>query len=185
MANTTFLNHVDTEKVDELLEQTKTNAEYFNSVTKRVTQEYSKTLDKLMGDITKIIDDRDIETSEIERYFLELSNVVYFMGSKLEQLGVFSDIADAAEKEVFNKAYLEYQLKDADKKNKTTVQETTSYAQGQSQYETVITNIYEHAYKLMKFKIDAAQTMISTLSKLLSKRMQDDMLASNSSLNRG
>ena len=56
MANTTFLNHVDTEKVDELLEQTKTNAEYFNSVTKRVTQEYSKTLDKLMGDITKIID---------------------------------------------------------------------------------------------------------------------------------
>lgn len=185
MANTTFLNNINTEKVETLLEQTKTNAEYFNTVTKKVVQEYSKDLDILMGTITKIINDRDIETYEIERFFLELSNMVYFMGSKLEQLGVFSDMADAAEKEVFNKAYLEYQVKDIDKKNKTTVQETTSYAQGQSQYETIITNIYEHAYKLIKFKIDAAQTMISTLSKLLSKRMQDDQFANNSSLNRG
>ena len=184
MANTTYLNNVDTQKVDELLEQTQKNSEYFNNITKKVTQEYSKDLDKLMAKVGSAIQDRDIETSEIEKFFLELSNLVYFMGSKLEQLGVFSDMADAAEKEIFNKAYLEYQVKDIDKKNKTTVQETTSYAQGQSQYETIITNIYEHAYKLMKFKIDAAQTMISTLSKLLSKRMQDEQLANNSQFNR-
>lgn len=118
-------------------------------------------------------------TETIEKYFLALSNYVYFMGEKLETLGTYDAMSKAAYKQVYNTAYLNNQIKDAEKKNKTTVAENTAIAENSAIYEGTVNDIYSKAYKIVKNKIDAAQTMISTLSKIMSKRIQEQQFSNN------
>lgn len=174
MANTTYLDNVDTDKVDALMAQTDKNVEYFNEVTKKVANSYSEHLDKLMQKFYnrhKAV--KDIPTEELESLYLELTNLLYFMGDKLEALGIYSDMSKAAKQEVYNKAYLDNQIKDTDKKNKTTVAENVAVAESAAQYESVVNSIYERAYKIIKYKIDAGYELVNTLRKVLSRRMQE------------
>jgi sRNA-binding carbon storage regulator CsrA len=179
MANETYLNNVDTQKVSFLMEETGKNVEYFNSVSAETAEKYTKHLDVLMKELYKtLVKPSEVPTSVLEQNVLELTNLIYFMGDKIESLGVFDDMSGAAAKEVYNKAYLDYQVKDAvDKKNKTTVAECTAVAEQSAQYETVVNSIYEHAYKIVKFKIEAAYKMVDVLRKIISHRMQEESLS--------
>lgn len=176
--NTTFLNNVDTNKVTELLDKTAQNVEYFNTITKQVTEEYTEHLDRLMKEFYKMQKDLDnVPTEKLESIYLELTNLLYFMGTKLEQLGMHSDMSKAMKQEVYNKAYLDNQIKDVEKKNKTTIAENQAVAEEASKYESAVNSIYERAYKVIKFKIDAGYEFVNTLRKVISRRMQETELA--------
>lgn len=176
--NETFLSNIDEEKVQELMNDTDSNVEYFNKVATETAIKYTEPLDKLMRKIYSNIVNKDATDIQLEKYYLELTNTVYFMGDKLEQLNISGDMAKASEKEVYNNAYLANQVKDSEKKNKTTVAENQAVAEQESQYEAVVSSIYDHAYKMVKFKIDAAKDMINTLRKVISRRMQEQQLSS-------
>ena len=47
----TFLNSVDTERLDKLFRETNTNVQYFNTVCNSLVEEYSSSLDNLMKDL--------------------------------------------------------------------------------------------------------------------------------------
>ena len=176
--NETFLSNIDEEKVQELMNDTDSNVEYFNKVATETAIKYTELLDKLMRKIYSNVVNKDATDGQLEKYYLELTNTVYFMGDKLEQLNINGDMAKASEKEVYNNAYLANQVKDSEKKNKTTVAENQAVAEQESQYEAVVSSIYDHAYKMVKFKIDAAKDMINTLRKVISRRMQEQQLSS-------
>ena len=176
--NETFLSNIDEEKVQELMNDTDNNVEYFNKVATETAIKYTEPLDKLMRKIYSNVVNKDATDAQLEKYYLELTNTVYFMGDKLEQLNINGDMAKASEKEVYNNAYLANQVKDSEKKNKTTVAENQAVAEQESQYEAVVSSIYDHAYKMVKFKIDAAKDMINTLRKVISRRMQEQQLSS-------
>lgn len=176
--NEAFLANVDEEKVQELMNDTNTNVEYFNKIATETSVKYTELLDKLMRKIYSNAVSKEATDEQLEKYYLELTNTVYFMGDKLEQLNISCDMAKASEKEIYNKAYLANQIKDTEKKNKTTVAENQAVAEQESQYEAVVSSIYDHAYKMVKFKIDAAKDMINTLRKIISRRMQEQQLSS-------
>lgn len=170
MAYTTFLNNVNKEKVKELMSKTADNVAELDNVLENVVASYSAELDEVMSTYPyKQLG--NLETDELEAYCLELSNLLYFMGAKLEQLGIHNDMSKAAKQEVFNKAYLANQTIEGSKK--PTVAENTAIAEQTAQYETVVNNLYDRAYKILKFKIDAAFEMVGTLRKIISRRMQE------------
>lgn len=178
MANTTYLNNVNTDSVQSLMDSTTENVKYFNDTALTTAREYTKPLDILMSKLYKIVvNPQNIETHTLENYYLELTNTLYFMGEKLEQLGVFGDMSKAAAKEVYNKAYLDNQIKDSERKNKTTVAENQAVAEESSKYESVVNSIYDHAYKITKYKIDAAYEMVGTLRKIITHRIQEESLS--------
>ena len=173
-----FINDIDSNKVDSLMEQTENNVQYFENVTNKVVQSYSEYMDNIMKNIyVDIIQNPSAPIETVEKYFLELSHAIYFMAEKLEQLGVYNAMSKAAYKEIYNKAYLDNQIKDTEKKNKTTVAENQAVAENVAMYESVVSDIYDKAYKILKNKIDAAQTMVSTLSKTLSRRMTENQFS--------
>lgn len=177
MANVTYLNNIDTQKVDALLKDTDNNVEYFTSVSNSVIEAYATDLDNIMKSIYKdIISKDEVEYPCLERYYLELTNLLYFMGDKLEEVGIKDDLSKAAAKEVYNKAYLDNQIKDVEKKNKTTVAENQAVAEEYSKYESTVNFIYSRVYKQLKYKIDAAYEMVNTLKKIITKRIQDESL---------
>ena len=171
----TFLHNIDTDKLKNIFNNTKENVQYFEDTCKEVVRQYSEPLDNLMSDLyVECIQKEDPSTSVLERYYLELSNLVYFMIDRLEQLGVYADMAKSASKEVYSKTYLANQVKEnATGKNKTTVAELQAQADIASQYESVVSSIYDHAYKVVKGKVSAAQDMMNTLRKILSVKTSE------------
>lgn len=175
----TFLNDINVARVQELMNMTTQNVEYFNQTCASVVKQYSESLDNLMSDLyVDCIKNKNVTTDILEQYYLELSNMIYFMIDRLEQLGVYADMSKSASKEVYSKSYLSNQVKESGTgKNKTTVAELQAQAEIDSQYESVVASIYEHAYKVVKGKIDAGQTMINTLRKIITHRMNEEQLS--------
>lgn len=145
---------------------------FFNNVI----DEYSSNLDNLMKGIKQdILDVGNVPINVLENYFIKLSTEVYFMSSTVEKLGLFDSLSKAKAQETYDTKYLEYQQEKVDGK-KPTVAEISAKANLESMYDETLAGIYAKAYKTIKNKISAAETMISTLSKILSHRMQESQL---------
>lgn len=138
---------------------------------------YTSVLDDVMQRIYTELQQDNLPVDLLERYCLELSNVLYFMGDRLESLGIYDDISKAMYKEVYNRAYLDNQIKDTDKRNKTTVAENQAHADEVAKTQATVNAIYARAYKQVKYKIDAGQEMVNTLRKILTKRIQEMQLS--------
>jgi len=177
--NETFLKSTDVEKVQKLMNDTETNVDYFNSTVIQVVKKYSESLDNLMSDLyIECIKNKNATTDILEQYYLELSNMIYFMIEKLEQISVFADMSKSASKEVYSKSYLSNQVKESGTgKNKTTVAELQAQAEIDAQYETIVSSIYDHAYKVVKGKIDSGKDMMNTLRKIITHRMTEEQLS--------
>lgn len=171
----TFLESFDETVMNKVVEQTKLNAQYFNDTVEKVTKEHSKDLDEIMYDLSVALTGDDaISDLALERFYGELTNILYFTGEKLEKLAVLSDMAKSASKESYNKVYLDNSsLKDEKGKSKNTVAENQAIAEQTTMYESTVSTIYEHAYKSLKFKIEGGYEMCTTLKNIMKKRMQE------------
>ena len=81
---------MDINKINESMSYTKDNVSLINSMVTQVVSEYSEDLDKVMKNImSEIIGVELPAIVTVEKYFVELSGVLYFMCSEVEKLGVF------------------------------------------------------------------------------------------------
>lgn len=155
------------------------NVDYAFEVANSTVNSQTNDLNDLMkGIYNDIISVEEPATESIEKYFLALSNCLYFLGERLEKVGLYDDISKSQAKEKYNNAYAA-SVNPVDSKKKATVAEAQTLAETASVSENLVSIIYARSYKIFKYKIDAAQTMLSSLSKMLSKRMQDAQLSSN------
>lgn len=175
---TTFLDGIDTQRLNNKFETTNSNVQSFQGICERVVEYYTNDLDNLMLQIREnVVDVDDVDTNTIERYFLKLTNHLYFMGVQVETLGVYDDLSEIAAKEEYNKTFIDSQgIAPSDLKSKVTVAERQAIAEESAKYGFTVNSIYNRAYKIIKFKIESAQEMVKTLSKVLSKRMTEMQL---------
>lgn len=167
----TFLNSIDMDEVNNIINDTASNVESFNNTFLKIAKSYSEPLDNLMSDLyVDCIKNENPDTKTLEKYYLELANLLYFMNEKLEQLGIYDDMSKSSAKEVYSKSYLENQVKELNGKNKTTVAELQATAELKAQYPLVVNNLYSRAYTTLKNKISSGQDMLSTLRKIISGR---------------
>ena len=125
-----------------------------------------------MNDLySAVTQEHEAETPTLERYYLELTNMLYFMAQRVEQLNVYADMAKAQAKEVYNKSYLiNSAAKDEKGKSMRTVAENTALAEEDSKYESTLETIYKSAYSVAKAKVQAGFEMVNTLRKILTVR---------------
>ena len=161
-------------KLNELEEK----VDLFSSITNKVIKENSADLDDLMSYIKQLVTQEDaISTESVERAYAELTNLLYFMTDKIEKLNVYSDISKANSKEAYNKSYISACIeKDERGKSIRTINENVAVAESETQYESTMSSIYDHAYKTLKLKVDMGLEMVSTLKNILRKRMNEDYL---------
>lgn len=146
-----------------------------------IVNSYTADLDSLMRDIqTDIVGIDDCPIGIIERYFIELSSAIYFIGSKVEKLGIYDGVSKLSFKEKYNNAFINYSSLDVNTGKKRTAAEITALSERDTIYENTTNDIYSRAYKIVKSKVDSAETVCSTLSKVLSHRMQNENSAAMS-----
>lgn len=168
-----ILNDTDINVVNETFENVEKNGDLYLSISEKLVASYTTDFDELMRDLKVDIIDNEPTDDLLERYLLELNNILYFLGTKLESVGIKEDLSKMAAKEVFNTAYLDSREKDSERKNKTTIAELTAIAEEKSKYEVIINSIYSRVYKQLKFKMDAGYDMVNSIRKIITKRIQD------------
>ena len=166
----------DKMKIEEVVEESEENSVYYTSISDTLVSSYSSDLDDLMNKIKANCVDQDPSDKLLESYTMELSNALYFVGQKLETVGIKDDLTKMAAKEVYNDAYLKYLDVGAGGK-KPTVAELTALSEDDAKYQTVINSIYSRVYRQLKYKVDAAYEMLSSIRKIISKRMQENQLS--------
>jgi division protein CdvB (Snf7/Vps24/ESCRT-III family) len=167
---------MDEKRLTEIISKVTDDSTQVSEIIDNVVNEYSIDLDKVMDDIhNNVICDQCPAIMTIEKYFLELSNCLYRMCEKVERLGVFDSISRSKAQETYNMKYLEHQASNMGKTGakKPTVAESTANAEMEALYDRTVNDIYSRSYKILKNKISAAETMVSTLSKILSHRIQE------------
>ena len=170
---------MDINKINESMSYTKDNVSLINSMVTQVVSEYSEDLDKIMKNImSEIIGVELPAIVTVEKYFVELSGVLYFMCSEVEKLGVYDSLSKLKAQETYNNSYLNSSIptQTGPGTKKKTVAEITAIAENDSSYDRTVNDIYNRAYKILKSKVSAAETMISTLSKIMNHRMQESQL---------
>lgn len=147
----------------------------FTNLFDLILTRYTNDIDKVLKEINDnlIINKICPSSDDIEIYMLKLNNEIYKLSDNVERIGIYDSVSKAIYKDCYNQIYLNNQVKDSEKKNKTTVAELTALSEQGTVYESLVNDVYNKVYKTMKIKLDAAQSMLATLSKLLSKRMQD------------
>ena len=148
----------------------------FTNLFDLILTRYTNDIDKVLKEINDnlIINKICPSSDDIEMYMLKLNNEIYKLSDNVERIGIYDSVSKAIYKDCYNQIYLNNQVKDSEKKNKTrSVPELTALSEQGTVYESLVNDVYNKVYKTMKIKLDAAQSMLATLSKLLSKRMQD------------
>lgn len=178
---------IDVTKLEEYMNSLQASVSEFDAITEKIIQENSADLDSLMADLKEAVTQEEAaSTDTIERYYAELSNLLYFMADRLERLSVFRDMSKAKNKEAYNKAYLSFSSeKDEKGKSVRTVNENTALAETESQYDSTVNLIYSSVYDAVKLKVDMAQEMVNTLKNILKKRINESYLNAQLSSMRG
>ena len=152
------------------------NKSEVENIVDKVVSSYTDSLTQIMMEIDdNIVKVDNPSTDIIEKYFLMLSNALYFVSERTERVGIYDDISKLAFQEAYNLAYLDSQNKNngVSGAKKPTVAESTAEAENSTVEQATINMLYSRAYKMIKVKIDAAQNMVGTLSKIMSRRIQE------------
>lgn len=161
------MNKEQEEKVQQVREKVDLDSRQIMKVVNEIIQPYVEDLDNYADFVKSIITDYDkVPTpQELDDMMMNLSIYIYYASGMQEQLGIKDDIAKALYKEMYHSA--------RDSIEKGTVADKDSLAELAAQSEYLTSMIYKRSYSVVKAKVSAAQEMLSSVKKIISRRMSE------------
>ena len=161
------MNKEQEDKVQKVREQVDLDSKQIMNVVNDIIKPYTEDLDEYVDFVKSIITDYDkVPTpQELDDMMMNLSIFIYYASGMQEQLGIKDDIAKALYKEMYHSA--------RDSIEKGTVADKDSLAELASQSEYLTSMIYKRSYGIVKAKVAAAQEMLSSVKKIISRRMSE------------
>lgn len=146
------------------------NAELIDRIVSDIISPYTKDLDNYVAFVRSCLKEGEhpLTDGELEDISNNMATYIYYASGMCEQLGVRDDIAKAIYKETYNNARLDL--------DKGTIDDKNSIAESKSQQEQLVSICYNRAYKTLKAKVEAAQEILSSVKKVLTKRINDMQL---------
>ena len=143
------------------------NSSQIQEIVEGITKPYCKDLDNYVDFIKSILADGENPptSQELDDFCMNLSVYIYYASGMQEQLGIKDDIARAIYKEMYHSS--------RDSIDKGTVADKDSLAELASQQEYLVSVCYKRAYNIIKAKVSAAQEMLASVKKVISRRMQE------------
>lgn len=162
--------NINISKVKEIQNHIENNADKINEIVNAIILPYTKDLDEYILFIKDILKDGENPptVSELEDFCMNLSTNIYFASGMQEQLGIRDDIAKAIYKEVYNTV--------REKSANGTIADKNTLAELASQQEYLTNICYSRAYKMIKSKVEAAQEILASCKKIISRRIAETEL---------
>jgi len=160
---------IPVEEIVKRLSRVNENGLKLDAVVNAVVSELTKDLDEFVASIYKMISDKsvDVPDVDIEYAILQLPCHMYFLSSKMEDLGLREDIARGLERERYNEIFQATEGRVSDKEGAAEVG---------SQREALVTAVNSRAYRKVKAKLEYASATLESLKKVLTNRISDKEL---------
>lgn len=158
----------------------KIDPERMRSVSQRVdglSREVVEMADQIANDVCADLDDymkgideiltnqkNPVSDYQLDDFVLNLSSLLYMVSDAQENLGIKEDVARAIQKEVYNRVR---------EKAQGTVADKDTAAELQCQEESIITIVYARAYKKVKLRVEAANEMVNSVKKVMTRRIAE------------
>ena len=169
-------NNVALDDLNELKEQTEQYTDIILSVTDKIVNRICSGLDKLVLDIRNELSRVDDMSDKDLNYFVsQLPVEMYYVSTKLENVGVATDAATALRKEKYDHHYLRSEGR--------TINDKQSDANRAIVNEEMIEVAHQRAYKKIKCKLEYADSILNSLKKVLNYRIAAMELSSKSEYN--
>lgn len=154
-------------KVQKVREQVDLDSQQIMNVVNEIITPYTQELDNYVDFVKGIITNYDNPPTaqELDDFIMNLSVFIYYASGMQEQLGIKDDIAKALYKEMYHSA--------RDSIEKGTVADKDSLAELASQSEYLTSMIYKRSYGIVKAKVASAQELLSSVKKIISRRMSE------------
>ena len=161
------LSDIDKNAVSGIQSKVESHSTVLSNIVDSIIEPYCKDLDRYVMFIKECLHDGETPPTndELDDFCMNLSTLIYFAGGMCEQLGIRDDISKAVYKEVYNDA--RSALSDG------TVADKDSIAELQAQQEQITNVCYNRAYRIVKAKVDAAQELLASCKKVLTRRTQE------------
>lgn len=155
------------DKIKQLREDVEKNSEKLESIIQEIIEPYVRDLDEYMDFIDEILRDANNPPTaqELDDFCLNLSVVIYYASGMQEQLGIKDDIANAIYREMYHSA--------RDTITNGTIADKNSLAELASEQEYLTSVLYKRAYTTVKAKVANAQEVLSSIKKIISRRMSE------------
>lgn len=154
-------------KISEIRHKVEVDSEQLQKIVDEIIKPYVIDLDNYVDFVRGILKDGENPPTaqELDDFCLNLSVYIYYASGMQEQLGIKDDIARAVYKEMYH-TY-------RDSIQKGTISDKDSLAELASQSEYITSVLYKRAYSQVKAKVAAAQEIMSSIKKIISRRMQE------------
>ena len=151
-------------KIRQLQKRIDANSDIVDSIVNRLVSDYCKPLDEYMEFIRNILNDavNPPTDRELDDFVLNIPVLLYFTGEAQEALGIKEDVARAVKQELYNEIY---------EKSTGTIADKTAAAELATQNEYIAHVAYQRAYKKIKLRMEAANEMLQSVKKVISRRM--------------
>ena len=158
---------LDKNKINKIQHEVEDDSEQITEIVNSIIQPYCKDLDNYVGFIKDVLKDGENPPTaqELDDFCMNLSVYIYYASGMQEQLGIKDDIARAVYNEMYHNT--------RNNLDKGTISDKDSIAQLESQQEYLTSVCYKRAYSIMKAKVSAAQEILSSIKKIITRRIQE------------
>ena len=161
------LTDIDKKSVSTIQTKVEEHSTILNNIVNEIIDPYCKDLDRYVMFIRDCLKDGETPPTndELDDFCMNLSTLIYFAGGMCEQLGIRDDISRAVYREVYNDARSAL--------SEGTIADKDSIAELQAQQEQITSVCYNRAYRIVKAKVEAAQELLASCKKVLTRRTQE------------
>lgn len=151
----------------ELMNKVESNSTELDKTINDIIERYSGELDDYMGFIRSILrnDEQPPTDAELDDFAMNLSTLIYYTSVGAEQMGIRDDLSSSAYKEAYNVA--------RSMQKSGTVADKNAQAELDAMAEKVVSIVYNKSYKILKAKVESAQEVLSSVKKIISRRMNE------------
>lgn len=155
----------DIKELDGIKARVEANSRQMDEIVDSIISDYTKDLDNYVDFIRGLLADGQNPPTDVELddFVMNLSTYIYFASGMCERLGIRDDIAEAVYREMYHTVRSNI--------DEGTVADKNSLAELEAQKENVVAICYARAYKTVKAKVEAAQELLSSCKKVLSRRL--------------
>lgn len=165
--NTGALSHkIDPERMRDVSAKVNSLSKEVVDMADQIAGAVCADLDEYMVGIDAILTNQEhpVSDSQLDDFILNLSSILYMVSDAQENLGIKEDVARAIQKEVYNRVR---------EKAQGTVADKDTAAELQCQEESIITIVYARAYKKVKLRVEAANEMVNSVKKVMTRRIAE------------
>lgn len=158
------------EIIHNIISRVEDNSAKVEEIVDELIYQHCKEIDELIRKFRQCLNDKEnpVTEWELDDVCLKLPSYLYFIGEAQEKFGIKEDIAKSVKMELYNQIH---------QRTKGTIADKQAASEAGTLEEDIVYRAYQRAYKRIKQKLEAAYELLSSIKKVISRRMGEQELA--------